>query len=121
MNQIRELREALRRYANDHYGRWPKTLRPALDRYVSSPAVFRCPLAPAATTTSYAYHAPGTERGERVLAYWNQWKAAPGAGSMPAEAWRLGAIRPPLLECRHHAGYELCLYHSGWLVRLPLR
>ena len=77
MNQIKALREALRRYANDHHGQWPETLRPALDSYVDSLQVFRCPLASGTKETSYEYHRPGALLAPRVLAFWNKSKAHP--------------------------------------------
>lgn len=115
MSQIKALREALRRYANDHHGQWPETLRPALDSYVDSLDVFRCPLAPSTTETSYEYHRPGALLAPRVLAFWNKAKANPRLIDM--ETANLGGVRPGMIECHLHRGFVLSLYYNGYLVR----
>jgi hypothetical protein len=115
MNQIKELREALRRYANDHHGQWPETLRPALDSYVTSLDVFRCPRARSTDQTSYAYNRPGALLAPRVLAFWNKSKANPRLLDM--ETANLGGVRPGMIECHLHPGFVLSLYYNGYLIR----
>jgi hypothetical protein len=115
MNQLKALKEGLRRYANIHHGQWPENLRPALDSYVDSLAVFRCPLAQGTKETSYEYHQPGKMLAPRVLAFWNRWKANPRL--IDSEAGRLGGVRPGMIECHLHSGTVLSLYYNGNLIR----
>jgi hypothetical protein len=117
LNQLRTLEEALRRYANDHHGQWPDALRPALNPYVESPAIFRCPRAPAGNGSSYEYHRPGELLAPRVLALWNRRGSNPAAMEDRDQSTRLGQMRPGLIECHLHGDQVLRLSHGGYLVR----
>src|SRR5262249_32126958 len=99
LNHLPTLQDALRRYVRDHHGQWPEALRPALNPYVESPAVFRCPLARAGNGSSYEYHRPGELLAPRVLALWNRRGPNPAAMEVRDEAMRLGMMRPGLIEC----------------------
>lgn len=115
LDRMKALREALRRYGNDHGGRWPEALRPALESYVKSPETFHCPLVPATPTpgTSYAYHRPGELLGARTLEAWNRRKADPFG--LPDA--KLSGARPPVLECRHSGGEVFSLLAHGEIHR----
>jgi hypothetical protein len=69
LSQLGQIREALRRYANEHGGEWPAVLTPALDPYLKDRTVFHCPLdrAAAETRISYTYHRPVGPRAATAL------------------------------------------------------
>jgi hypothetical protein len=117
--RMKTLREALRRYANDHGGQWPASLRPALDPYVPSPEVFYCPLAsPEATGMSYEYHPPSELLAAQALEVWNRNKANPAAPpKVRVQEVRLQGARPAILECHRHQGPVFSLYADGNLYR----
>lgn len=114
VTRMKTLREALRRYANDHGGQWPASLRPALDPYVSSPEVFDCPLASReATLMGYEYHRPSELLAAQALAVWNRRQADPTA----RPDLMLNGARPAILESRRHQGPVFSLYADGNLYR----
>jgi hypothetical protein len=110
-DRMKALREALRRYANDHDAQWPEALRPALDSYVASPEVFRCPLATA--DASIDYHRPGKMLMKQVLEAWNRRKADPS--SLPD--LQLNGARPAVLECLRPGGPVFSLNADGIIYR----
>jgi hypothetical protein len=110
-DRMKALREALRRYANDHDAQWPEALRPALDPYVASPELFRCPLGTAGV--SIEYHRPGKMLMKQVLEAWNRRKADPS--SLPD--LQLNGARPAVLECRHPGGPVFSLNADGIIYR----
>lgn len=111
LDRMKALREALRHYANEHGGRWPEALRPALDVYAATPEVFRCPLA--TRDTGFEYHRPGELLAKQALATWNRRKTDP----LAQPDWRLMGARPAVLECRHAGGPVFSLYADGNLYR----
>ena len=96
LSQLTQIREALRRYANEHGGDWPATLTPALDPYVKDRTVFHCPLdrAMAETRISYVYHHPAGPRAARALAEMND--------TFGQDTQRSSQQPVVLLDCGYH-------------------
>jgi hypothetical protein len=113
VDRLKALREALRRYANDHAGQWPEALRPALAPYVTSPDDFRCPLSVAGADAGFEYHRPGKMLTQMVLEAWNRRHADPAARL----DLRLNGARPPVLECRMSPGPIFSLNADGIVYR----
>jgi hypothetical protein len=94
LSHVQQLREALRRYANDHHGEWPENLTPALDPYVKDRTIFRCPRDHSSAATSYIYHRLTGTQAKEALDSMNN--APPRDPNHPV----VGRI--PLIECDHH-------------------
>jgi hypothetical protein len=96
LSQLTQIREALRRYANDHGGAWPAALTPALDPYLKDRTVFHCPLdrARSRTRISYVYHRPAGSRAPKALEQMNN-----GEGQ---DAQHPSQETVVLLDCGYH-------------------
>jgi hypothetical protein len=94
LQQMFEVREALRRYANDHCGEWPPALIPYLDPYVKDREVFHCPADHGTGQTSYVYHRLTGAQAAAALKAMNE--TAPTSSTPPRRD------TPVLLDCPHH-------------------
>jgi hypothetical protein len=96
LSHLSQLREALRRYANDHQGQWPAALAPAVDPYIKDRTVLRCPRDHASDETSYVYHRLTGSEATAALAQMND--SSPRPGVPPPDQLHV------LLDCPHHPG-----------------